>query len=362
MTLLRVFATLFIASGIVLGGDWPLHRGNATQTGISNEKLPDKLAVRWEFKTKNAIEGAPVIADGIVSVGSADKHFYAIDLKTGQEKWKTKLGIITSSPGINGDRIYTGDVDGKFYCLNRTNGAILWTFETEGQITAAPNFSGDNILIPAHDSTLYCIDKNGKKVWDFKIEGPIYGAVPVADGATFLAGCDSMLHVLDVKTGKELGSLDLKGQTGAAATVVGDYLYVGTMSNQVLAVNLKKLKIEWEFEAPRRKQPFYGSPAVTNDLVVIGSRDNKVWGIDRKTGQAKWDFLTDHKVDGAAVIVGERIFIGSFDHKFYVLNLKGEKVADFELDGAIMGSPAVANGCVVIGTEKGTLYCFGTKE
>ena len=74
--------------------------------------------------------------------------------------------------------------------------------EQTGQITAAPNFDGDHVLIPTHNSTLYCLDKNGKKVWDFHIEGPIYGGVAVTDGKTFLAGCDSLMHVLDVKTGR----------------------------------------------------------------------------------------------------------------------------------------------------------------
>jgi len=354
-------STLFVALSTSMAADWPLHRGNATQTGVSDEKLPDKLEYKWEFKTKNGVEGTVVISDGVVYVGSADKHLYALDLKSGQLKWKTQLGIITASPGVNGDRVYVGDADGKFYCLNKATGAVIWTFETEGQISAAPNFDGDNVLIPAHDSTLYCLNKEGKKIWDFKIEGPIYGGVAVAKGATFLAGCDSMLHVLDVKTGKSLGSVDLKGQSGSAAAVFGDHLYVGTMSNQVLAINLKTLKVEWEFEAPRRKQPFYASAAVNEDLVVIGCRDDKVWGIDRKTGKRKWDFLTDHKVDGSAVIVGQRIFVGSFDQKFYVLNLKGEKIAEYSLDGAIMGSPAVSGGCVVIGTDKGTVYCLGAK-
>src|SRR5260221_6252544 len=119
-------------------------------------------------------------------------------------------------------------------------------------------------------------------------EGPIYGGVAVTEGKTFLAGCDSLMHVLDVKTGMELGSVDLKGQSGAASAVFGDHLYVGTMSNQVLAVDLKKLRIDWEVEAPKRKQPFYASAAVDNDLVVIGRRDNKVLALDRRTGKKKW--------------------------------------------------------------------------
>ena len=361
---MRRFLPVLILAAPLVAADWPLHRGNAIQTGVSNEKLPAKLDILWEFKAKNSVESAAVIAEGVVYFGSSDKHLYAVDLKTGAEKWKTPLGIFTASPGINGDRIYIGDADGKFYCLDRAKGSVLWTFddgEQTGQITAAPNFAGDNVLIPTHNSTLYCLDKNGKKVWDFRIEGPIYGGVAVADGKTFLAGCDSLLHVIDVKDGKELGNVDMKGQSGSAAAVLGDHIYVGTMSNQVLAIDIKRLRIDWEFEAPRRKQPFYASAAVDNDLVVIGSRDNKVWAIDRKTGKRKWDFLTDHKVDGSAVIVGDRVIVGSYDQKLYVLDRAGKKLETFNLDGAIMGSPAVGGGCVVIGTEKGTVYCLGSK-
>jgi outer membrane protein assembly factor BamB len=363
MSLRSLLSVALVGSvaAVATAGDWAVHRGNATQTGVTTDKLPEKLAVRWQFATKNAIEGTVVIANGVVYAGSADKHLYAIDLKTGAQKWKTLLTLITSSPGYKDGRVYIGDNDGKFYCIDAADGKVLWTFETEGQITAAPNFHGDDILIPSHDSTLYCLDKTGKKIWDFKIEGPIYGGVAVADGKTFLAGCDSLMHVLDAKTGKELGSVDLKGQSGSAAAVVGDRLYVGTMSNQVLAVNLKSLRIEWEFEAPKRKQGFYGSAAVADDLVVIGSRDDKVWAIDRRTGKRKWDYLTDHKVDGSAVIAGDRVYIGSFDRKLYVFDLAGKKLDAIELDGAIIGSPAVADGCLVIGTEKGTVYGFGAK-
>src|SRR5262245_27871529 len=196
MSFHRLIFLVALVAPSALAADWPIHRGNATQTGVSDEKLPDALGIRWEFKTKNAIEGSPVIADGIIYVGSADKHLYAIDLKTGALKWKTPgdgplfsygmvvfdqtlnklrprnlMGIITSSPGVKGDRIYTGNADGKFFCLNRDTGNVIWTFDTDGQITAAPNFDGDNVLIASQDSVLYCLDKDGKKVWDFRIEG-----------------------------------------------------------------------------------------------------------------------------------------------------------------------------------------------
>ena len=45
--------------------------------------------------------------------------------------------------------------------------------------------------------------------------------------------------------------------------MVGDQLYVGTMTNEVQAVDWKKGEMAWTFEPPKRAQPFYASAAVT---------------------------------------------------------------------------------------------------
>ena len=71
------------------------------------------------------------------------------------------------------------------------------------------------ILFGSYDETLYCLTKDGKEKWKFKTQGPVNGSPAVAEGKTFVAGCDSTLHVLDVATGKEDTSVDLGGQAGA---------------------------------------------------------------------------------------------------------------------------------------------------
>jgi outer membrane protein assembly factor BamB len=338
-------------------------RGDATMTGAAAAKLPDRLEVKWEFKTGDAVEGAPAIAGGVAYVASCDKHLYAIDLATGKQKWKVKLGTMKASPGVRGDRVYVGNLDGKFFCLKAADGAKVWEFETGGEIMAGANFHGKNVLIGSHDSTLYCLDDAGKKVWDVKTDGPVNGAPAVIGDTTFVAGCDSFLHILDAKTGKELGSVDLEGQAAATAAVVGDFAYVGTMSNTVVAVNLKKKEKAWSFEAPARQQPFYASAAAA-ELIVAGSRDKKVYGLDPKTGKSVWSIQTEGQVDASPVVVGGRVYVGSLDDEghFYVLDLKkGTRLQVLTLDGAVTGSAAVGPDCLLVGTERGTVYCLGKK-
>src|SRR5262249_60117106 len=131
-----------------------------------------------------------------------------------------------------------------------------WTLEPGVEILSGETCPGDNILLGGWDSSLYCLTKQGKPAWKLKTEGPVNGSPAIAGNRTFVAGCDSHLHVIDIKAGKETAKIDLGGQAGATAALAGNMLYVGTMSNQVLALNLKKNDIAWSFE-PKREQPFY---------------------------------------------------------------------------------------------------------
>jgi len=57
------------------------------------------------------------------------------------------------------------------------------------------------------------------------------------------------------------------------------------------------------------------------------------------------------------------VYVGSLDGSLYVLDLKtGRQVQKIDLDGPVTGSPAVAAGRLLVGTQKGTLYCLGEKK
>jgi len=363
-TRLAVVLGVLVAGAVAGAADWPLARGDAQMRGVGVATLPDQLAEVWAFKCGDAVETTPIVVGNVVYVACLDKHLYAIDLKTGAQVWKRKLGSFKASPGFDGGRVYVGDLEGKVYAVDAAKGDLVWTFETQGEIHAAPNFVGGDILIGSHDATLYRLNRDGKKVWEYKIDGPINAAAAVAGDRTFVAGCDSLLHVVEVATGKPLGTVDLGGQAAATAAVEGDTAYVGTMANQVLAVNWKTLKRGWEFEAKRRQQPFYSSAAVTTDLVVIGGRDKRVYALDRATGKEKWSFVTEGNVDASPVVVGSRVYVGCLSNtgEFYALDLATGKLAQaITLDSAVGGTVGVGPDCLLVGTDKGTLYKLGTK-
>jgi outer membrane protein assembly factor BamB len=341
--------------------DWLLFRGNAQQSGIADSRLPDKLETLWTFKTEDAIENAVAVSGRVVFAGSMDENLYAIDLAKGKQKWKYKGAPFKAAPAVRGGLVYAGDIDGNLHCLDAAKGTKKWIFESGAEIGGV-NFHGPDILFASHDENLYCVDKNGKKRWNFKTSGQIYGSPAVADGKTFLVGCDSLMHVIDVNKGREIRKVNLGAQTGASASVVASNLYVGTMGNQVQSIDWKKGAIDWQFKPDRRGAGFFSSPATTDKVVVIGGRDNKVYCIDRLKGDRLWSFPTGGEVDSSPVIAGNRVVIGSKDSNLYVLDLaSGKQVQKITLDSPITASPVVVSGKVLIGTQKGTLFCLGKK-
>ena len=79
--------------------------GNYDQTrfypaqSINRETVGD-LARAWSFKMEvvDSLETSPIIVDGTMYVTSSFNHVYALDAKTGKQKWhfKHKMGPITT--------------------------------------------------------------------------------------------------------------------------------------------------------------------------------------------------------------------------------------------------------------------------
>jgi outer membrane protein assembly factor BamB len=232
--------------------------------------------------------------------------------------------------------------------------------KTGSEIKSSPVVVGDRVLIGSYDENLYCVStRNGAVLWKFKTNGPVHSTPSIWNGIAFIAGCDEMFRAIRVSDGKEMFNVSSGAYTGASPALRANSAFYGTFDNEVLGVNLAGRKVDWRYEHPQRKFPFYSSAAVTSDRVVIGGRDKMVHGLTLQ-GKAVWTFMTRARVESSPAIAGGRVFVGSNDGRFYVLSLSdGSKLWEFDAGAPLSASPAIANGRIVIGSQDGRLYCFG---
>src|SRR5260370_13747227 len=65
----------------------PYHSGlNTTEHFISTANV-SQLELAWTFPAQDSIDSSPAIANSIVYFGSDDGNLYAVDAKTGEQRW-----------------------------------------------------------------------------------------------------------------------------------------------------------------------------------------------------------------------------------------------------------------------------------
>jgi outer membrane protein assembly factor BamB len=249
---------------------------------------------RWRFKTSNAIYSSPVISDGLVYVGSYDGYFYAIDIKTGVEKWKFategskipiptekeigyaiigSLGAIVSSPAISDGVVYFGSFDDYLYALDVNTGQEKWRYKTGGGIGSSPSISSGIVLFGSSDGYLYALDNDGQLKWKFNTQinaafsSPYVSSAAIANGIAYITSTDTSdkgennhLFAIDIKTGEMKWKTKTSLARYTSPTVSNDVVYFGDENGSVFSINGDTGQVEWQFNV---------ESAVTSDVVIV---------------------------------------------------------------------------------------------
>ena len=133
--------------------DWPMYRHDASRSGSTSVALRDSdLRPRWSMQVAQPPQAAlaedwkgnpfvrglitpPVAAGGTVFVAVPDEHrVIALDAGSGAQRWVfTAGGRIDTPPTISEGLCLFGAHDGWIYCLDATDGELVWRFRTAPQ-------------------------------------------------------------------------------------------------------------------------------------------------------------------------------------------------------------------------------------
>lgn len=325
-------------------------RGDLQHRGVYPGRAPHEIThVRWEFKTGGRIFSSPVVADGMVFVGSNDHFLYAIDAETGREVWKFATGAnVNSTPAVAQGRVYVLSLDGNAYALEERTGKLLWKFATGGE--SRLNLAGIYGLMPSREVV--------PDVWDFLLSSPA-----VDGGVVYFGSGDHNIYALDAAS----GALRWKFQAGdvvhSSPAIQDGMLYIGCWDGVLYALNAQTGALVWKFatgvDATHFMQGIPGSPAVADGIVVFGSRDNFIYALAATSGKLLWKQANDGSwVIASPAIQNGVVYVTTSD----TLKLRALKLASgsalFELSykAYSFSSPALAAGHAYFGTFDGAVY------
>ena len=354
---------------------WASFRNGNQLRGIATSPLPEKLELLWKVPVDDVVTATAAIVGDHVFAATYGGELICLERKTGKRVWtyfseekKKPTSFIPgfqASPTVTSELVLIGDEYGVFHAVERATGKLRWKYETQAEIICSAAIVKYLIIFGSYDSTLYCLGFDGKELWKRETGDRINGSPAIAGNITFVTGCDQHLRAINIDSGEEEFDLEL-GHFMIASPAVDKYmLYVGTHESDFLALNLETQEVVWRLKDEAREFPIHSSAALTDDLIIFGWQDKQIHCLERKTGKELWNFATRGQVNSSPVVVGgNRIFVGSNDGYVYEIGLNdGKQRWKEKLGRSVTASPAVGEGCLVIGAEgsEGEIHCFGQK-
>ncbi len=114
------------------------------------------------------------------------------------------------------------------------------------------------------------------------------------------------------------------------------------------------VKLLWEFST---QDEIRGNLSIFEQSVFIGSYDHNLYCLDIHSGELIWLYQTDGAVVSRPIIVESNVVFTSADHRLYVLYHRNGKINyTYYTQGPIWSSPAFSGGHIFIGSDDCNLH------
>jgi len=301
--------------------------------------------IAWKFKAMGSINSAVTVQNGNVYFGANDGSIYCLNESDGKLVWKFKVKNSEqgarkhfTTPVINNNRLYIGGADKQFYCIDAVNGKKLWQVEADDWIRSSPVIDDKNIHFATISGRLYNVKPNGKIRWYKKISShAIYADLVGNGGELLITDSNLKLYCYNIN-GKKLWE---KSILSAFTNEKGERIFTDQLSGGT----------------------FYQSkPTAADGNLVFGTPSGFLYSVNAETGKEIWKFEMGGAISVGAALVDGKVYAGQQggERFFYCLDAKtGELVWKQTVPGGwVWGSATVDDGMVYIPTVNGYAVCL----
>jgi outer membrane protein assembly factor BamB len=212
---------------------------------------------------------------------------------------------VTASPVVADGIVVVGSGEGMLYTLNARNGKSRLQFKTSSTVISS-SVVNNSVAYFADSSNLYAVDIQARN-WPLENSLMIYWKILYIYGvAPRPPKASGYLWTYSLGRGVK--------QTSSPA-MFEDKLYLGSGSNLV-SLDVNTHKPVWSFAT---KDVVSSSPAVTDKAVFVGSQDKRLYAVDRATGAKLWDIAMGDSITSSPALADGVVYVGSLDGKLYAV-------------------------------------------
>lgn len=294
-----ILASPTVVNGIVYGGSsngnvYALNANSGVKLWNFTAGAPASNFCGINANAGSAVGSSPVVADGVVYIGSYNGNIYALNLTTGAKLWSYNTGGWVWSSAIAGGVIYVGSSGSNVCALNATNGTELWSCVTglpaiswggvPSPILSSPVIVGQVVYVGSDNGTVYALNAgNGMTLWNYTtyiepgtpsvFSGNEILSSPFIDKGVLYVGSNSGdFYALNATNGNKIWNSTTSGEEGTSPAVVGGVIYIANGDGgDVYALNATNGGQLWSYTTSYLSTT---SPTFSNGVLYAGGDDS----------------------------------------------------------------------------------------
>ncbi len=260
--------------------------------------------------------------------------------------------------------VYTASNNKIVYAIDLESGERKWKISVDGEVHASPIIAFNFLWVATTANTLYKIDyRNGSIIEELGLGAPILATPYEFEGMLLVAAGSSLFALNPVELVPNwvylMGGQIASSPTSYSVEGIDDHnvIFLSSTSNKVVALNPEGFVL-WEY-SPSEPGAFYSSPNVVNDsFLYIGNDNGNMYSIYTFDGTEKWAYKTDGQIRSSPIHIDGNVLFGSYDRNFYsVDSATGLLRWKIPTNDVISSSPAFHNQFVYFGSHDRYIYC-----
>ncbi|XP_076814125.1 uncharacterized protein LOC143460494 [Clavelina lepadiformis] len=322
-------------------------------------------SILWNYTISTDAGSTPVVSadEKTVYFADEDSKLYAFHTESGNLLWKIELSdAIVASLRLNKikDILYAATIDGWVYAFNITadgRPSLLWkSGPFPGEIWSSPFIHKPGLIIcikttSTEDPSVYMLhESNGSVMWSHTMGRPVF-ASPVVDHESnnlFVLDVENYLNVIDMQTGKSLGTFDIGDGvlSSPVLTSNGKYLYAVTTSGSVMCLEIANSRaVVWNFASNKSTESDVMSTPLLSEKrnILCVALQNEILALNASNGIGLWKFIGQaYFMSSPAMDKFGTLYFGGTDKTLYAFDGKNGKLQWYlKTSGPIVSSVTI---------------------
>ena len=384
----------FVAPDIWQNEFWPQAGGYPNHTMQNLGLNPGELKQIWEAdigegdQDKQPLIAQPIVFDKHVFTLDTESRVSSFDLKTGKELWHRSVkpkkegdDAISGGLAFSAGKLYVTSGYSELLALDPQDGKIIWKVKLSSPSRAAPSVLNDRVFVSSLDNKISAFSAtDGKALWDYQALSEVAGIVGAASPGVnneivVPAFSSGEIMALRVENGSVVWQDDLSpttsvGNLTALPDIQGmpvldkDLVFAISFGGKMVAINQKTGQRVWQKDISGAETPW-----VVGNMIFLLTANNELLAIARDSGTIAWvrplqgyikeDAGRQGLLWNGPILAGGRLILTGPEGNLLEVDANtGTMIRRMKLSETVAVSPIVADGILLLLTDKGNLLAY----